>query len=98
MSAVIVVLKTPYFAVSDRSGGYQISNVPPGTYRLGVFHERATEQTLAALARPVEVAEPRTQLQPLSVSESGYLQVPHKDKYGKDYPPAPEAGYPGVKR
>jgi plastocyanin len=98
MSAVILVLKTPYFAVSDKSGVFQITGVPPGTYRLGVFHERATEQTLAALSRTVEIVEPRTQLQPLSVSESGYLQLPHSNKYGKDYPPTSDSGtYIGVK-
>ena len=51
MSAVIVVLKSPYFAVSEKNGAVEIANVPAGSYRLHVFHERATEQTLAALTR-----------------------------------------------
>jgi hypothetical protein len=64
-----------------------------------VFHERATEQTLASLARTLEVSEERTQLPPISVSESGYLQLPHTNKYGKEYPPDAETGaYPGRKR
>jgi plastocyanin len=98
MSAVIVVLKTRYFAVSDRSGAFQIAGVPPGSYRLGVFHERATELTLAALGRTVEISEPHAQLPPLSVSESGYLQLPHRNKYGNDYPADPDKGtYIGIK-
>ncbi len=98
MSAVIVVLRSPYFAVSDKSGSFQIANVPPGSYRLHVFHERATEQTLAALTRPIEVGEGPSQLPPVQVSESGYLELPHKNKFGKDYPPTSDSGgYMGTK-
>src|SRR6202035_2451767 len=87
MSAVIVVLKSPYYSVSDRSGAVQIANVPEGSYRLHIFHERATEQTLEALSRVLEVSSDGLQLPAISVSESGYLQLPHKNKFGKDYPP-----------
>jgi plastocyanin len=98
MSAVIVVLKSPYFSVSDRNGAVQISGVPPASYRLHVFHERATEQTLAALSRMVEVSSDGLQLPVISVSESGYLQLPHKNKFGKDYPPVTDSGgYVGTK-
>jgi len=98
MSAVIVVLKSPYFAVSDKNGGFQIAGVPPGSYRIHVFHERATEQTLAGLTHTLEISGDPVQLAPISVSESGYLQLPHTNKYGKDYPPAADAlGYSGTK-
>ncbi|MFQ5684033.1 MAG: carboxypeptidase regulatory-like domain-containing protein [Candidatus Binatia bacterium] len=39
MSAYIVVTDHPYHAVTDIYGEYLISNVPPGTYRLKVWHE-----------------------------------------------------------
>jgi len=41
MSAIIVVVKTPWYAVTNAQGGYQIAGVPPGDYRLRVFYERA---------------------------------------------------------
>ncbi len=98
MSAVIVVLASPYFAASNQIGEISIPGVPPGSYRLHVFHERATEQTLNALSRLVEVSGDQVQLAPISVSESGYLQVPHKNKYGRDYRPIPDSGaYSGTK-
>ena len=40
MSAFIVVLPNPYFAVTDRRGNFSIEGVPPGTYTLETWHER----------------------------------------------------------
>jgi hypothetical protein len=98
MSAVIVVLKSPYFSVSNKNGDLQMTGVPAGSYRMHVFHERATEQTLAALTKTVEISDARIELQEISVSESGYLQLPHQNKYGKEYPPDADSGaYPGKK-
>ena len=96
MSAVIVVLKSPYFAVSGKSGEFTIQNVPAGSYKLHVFHERATQQTLDALTRTVEVAS-EAEIGTITVSESGYLLLPHKNKYGRDYPPGESGTYSGVK-
>ncbi len=96
MSAIIVVLRSPYYAVSARDGAFSITGVPEGSYRLRVFHERATEQTLKSLERTVEVSGDVT-LPNITVSESGYLVLPHKNKFGKDY--LPDAGsYSGTKQ
>ena len=39
MSAFIVVVDTPYYAVSDRQGRFLIRGVPSGAYVLHVWHE-----------------------------------------------------------
>src|SRR5579863_235654 len=57
MSAVIVVLKSPYFATSAKNGSFEIANVRAGSYRVHVFHERATEETLESLTRTIEVTD-----------------------------------------
>jgi hypothetical protein len=64
-----------------------------------VFHERATEEELAGLARRIVVAEPGLRVPPIVVSEAGYLIAPHKNKYGRDYPPSSDdqVFYPGVR-
>ena len=33
MAAYVMVVDSPYFAVSDRDGAFHIPSVPPGTYR-----------------------------------------------------------------
>lgn len=39
MEAFVAVLPTPYFAVSDSSGGYSIPDVPAGKYTVKIWHE-----------------------------------------------------------
>ncbi len=99
MSAVIVVLRTPYFTVTQPSGAFQIEDVAPGEYTLKVFHERSSEATLKSLERRVVVTRTGLELPVLRVSESGYIQTPHKNKYGHDYPPVVDdrVGYSGGK-
>ncbi len=92
MSAIIVVLKFPWFAVSEQSGAFTIHDVPDGEYRLRLFHERATQEALDQLERRLKVSGHNIALPPLSISESGYLELPHKNKYGLDYPPESNSG------
>src|SRR5215472_18151839 len=55
MSAVIVVLDTPWFAVTGAKGTFRIADVPPGEYRLRLFHERALADVLSKLQRGITV-------------------------------------------
>jgi plastocyanin len=99
MSAVVAVLATPYFAVTQADGRYEISNVPPGEYRLRLMHERATPDTLQRAARRVTAVETSLLVPSISISEAGYLPVPHKNKYGKEYPKKIEdTPYPGARK
>ncbi|HKY74308.1 MAG TPA: carboxypeptidase regulatory-like domain-containing protein [Patescibacteria group bacterium] len=40
MSAFILVLQNPYFAIADKQGKYKISDVPPGDYTFVVWHPK----------------------------------------------------------
>jgi plastocyanin len=96
MSAIILVLNTPYFVKTMKNGSFAM-DVPPGEYELNVFHERATDEELAGLARRIIVSDPALRVPPITVSEAGYLIAPHKNKYGHEYPPTSDdqVFYPG---
>jgi plastocyanin len=47
MGAYILVLETPYFAVTDKDGNYSIKNVPPGQYTLKIWHEKLKGQEVS---------------------------------------------------
>ena len=51
MRAAIHVFDHPYFAVTDGMGRFQLHHVPPGRYRLKVWHE-----TLRSLERSITVS------------------------------------------
>jgi plastocyanin len=86
MFAVIVVLKTPYIAVSNADGSFRFDGVRAGEYRLQVFHERATQEVLKALQGTAMVDSESLSLGLRDISETSYIADPHKNKFGKDYP------------
>jgi plastocyanin len=45
MKMYINVVKSPFFAVTDKSGKYEIKGLPPGDYTLGFVQEKLGEQT-----------------------------------------------------
>jgi plastocyanin len=100
MSAVIVVLDTPYFAATRKDGSFEIAGVPAGDYWLRAFHERATQAVLEEAARRIAVGDGPFTVERFAISESGYLEIPHRNKYGRDYPSEPDehGGYATPRR
>jgi hypothetical protein len=100
MSAVIVVLKTPWYAVTNARGNFQIAGVPPGQYRLRLFDERSPADVLKGLERKVTVDDDASTLAPIVIPEAVLLPAPHKNKFGQDYPPVADENvyYPGVRK
>ncbi|MEX2662308.1 MAG: carboxypeptidase regulatory-like domain-containing protein [Vicinamibacterales bacterium] len=48
MEGYVVVLETPYFAVTDKAGRFEITDVPAGKYTMGTWSEKlkGTPQTV----------------------------------------------------
>ncbi len=85
MSAVIVVLNTPYYARSDRAGHFTIPDVPAGRYIVHTWYEGSSPDDLNALSREITVSDANRSLGVLRVPESNGLNLAHKNKYGRDY-------------
>ena len=47
MNAYVGVLDHPYFAVTAEDGSFSIKNLPPGTYTLAAWHEKAGTKTIS---------------------------------------------------
>jgi plastocyanin len=90
MSAVVVVVDTPYFATTNRAGEFTVPDVPPGRYALSVWHERDKPERPQDFPRDVAVSGATTSVGVIRLVESDDVIVPHKNKYGHDYvPPRP---------
>lgn len=53
MSAYVIVTETPFFAVTDEQGRFEIEDVPPGRCLLKTWHEK-----LASVSREINVEGP----------------------------------------
>jgi plastocyanin len=96
MSAVVIALATPYYAISDSRGELIIPRVPPGRYDVQVFHASVAPDALRALNREITVAPGDTSIGSFSLAESDVL-LAHKNKYGHDYD-RPEPDSPAYAR
>ena len=92
MAAVIVTLRTPYFAVGARSGPLELNDVPAGDYELHVWAEGADPKELQELTRRVHVGPSQRDLGSIQVYVTGTL-ADHKNKFGEDYRPEPAQPY-----
>jgi len=52
MSAVIVVLDHPHFAIPGQDGAFLIETVPAGRFAVAAWHERIGESTAAVVVEP----------------------------------------------
>jgi plastocyanin len=84
MVGFVQVVDSDYTAVTGAEGAFRFESVPPGTYQVRAWHEEAGETTAALHVRAGENASVE-----LTLDASGFRPQPHKNKYGKDYPPPP---------
>lgn len=58
MSGYVYVAPTPYYAITDKEGGFTIRNVPPGQYTLKTWSEAAkpASQVVNVAGGPVSVS------------------------------------------
>ena len=91
MSAAVVAVPTPYFAVTGSDGSFQIGQLPPGRYKMEFWYELASEGELGSLAQTVEVSADAA---PTSVTlHSSDISAPHFNKYGQEYSPEKPKSY-----
>jgi plastocyanin len=89
MSAAVIVVDTPYFGMSDKTGRVNIPNVPEGRYQLNVWYERSLPGDLKNVSRAVTITDATRSLETVRVVENPNFSLEHKNKYGQEYiPPA----------
>ena len=90
MSAVVVVVPSPYYAAAAKDGEFSLAGVPPGRYVLHVWSENSLPESLEALSREVELNGTMHSVGTIRVRATDTANIQHKNKYGQDYePPSP---------
>ena len=93
MSAVVIALDTPFFAVSDRAGRISIPDVPDGRYEMHVWYERSQPEDLKNFTRVITISSESRSLGAIPIRENSSFSPAHKNKYGQDYVPPPDKTY-----
>lgn len=84
MSAVVITVTTPLYAVSNAAGQLTIANVPYGRYLLHIWTEEGVAENTQPETREVTISADSASLDPIRVNASS-LRLAHKNKYGRDY-------------
>lgn len=82
MVGFVMVRGNAWHAQPGADGGFTIRDVPPGTYTLKAWHERAAAEA------SLEVTVPAGGLalaEPLALDASRYQFVQHPNKFGREY-------------
>jgi plastocyanin len=93
MSAVVVAVETPYYAISDKNGAVSVPEVPDGKYELHMWYERSLPESLKSLTRTVRITSDSRDLGTITIPQDPGFSTAHKNKYGQDYTPPPTQGY-----
>jgi len=57
MRAYVYVSEHPYVAITDSSGNFEIKDLPPGRYKVKIWHEGFDEVTNYVEALPRKISE-----------------------------------------
>jgi hypothetical protein len=67
MSAWMIVHDSPYYAVTDERGAFRIDGIPPGSYKVTMWHEGYRAKGLDKDGRPL-YEEPRTVTRDITIA------------------------------
>ncbi len=93
MSAVVLALSTPLYAVADAKNSFVLRNVPPGDYRFHIWIEGVPLARLEQDTRRLHLASGPVDLGQITAPMSGTGEMSHTNKFGKSYTPDPQSIY-----
>jgi hypothetical protein len=93
MSAVVLSLSSPLYAVADGNDLLVIHNIPPGAYRMELWVEGVPQSTLEKFARQVHIIGKPIDLGDVIVPMSGTGPMTHTNKFGRAYDQSPKSPY-----
>lgn len=93
MGAVVLALSTPFYGVSGSSGTIVIHGVPPGSYHLNVWSERAKPLKPEDFPREIQISPTTANLGVIEMKAADSARSNHKNKFGETYRDFPGKPY-----
>ncbi len=85
MSAVVITLATPLYAISNVDGQLSMAGVAYGRYMLHVWSEGMGQENAQPLTREITIGENASSLGVIIVPKANGQRMAHKNKYGREY-------------
>jgi hypothetical protein len=85
MSAVVLTLSTPLYAIADASESFALTDVPPGDYTLHLWIESVPESYLRGLVRTVHISAESVDLGTVSAPIAHPKTMNHTNMFGNAY-------------
>jgi hypothetical protein len=82
MVGFVMVVDSDFAAVTGADGTFRFENVPAGTWTVKVWNEEGGEA-----ASPIAVRAGAQTPAAFQLDATAFRREPHKNKYGKEYPP-----------
>lgn len=93
MSAVVIVLSTPLYAIADTRDSVLLRGIPPGDYKVHVWIEGVPQSFLDGLSRSVHFSDHAVDLGALEAPIADARTIPHTNMYGQEYAPESQSPY-----
>ncbi len=93
MSAVVLALATPLYAVADANDSFVLRDVPSGDYNLHLWVEGVPQNVVDGLTRLVHLTAQTVDLGMLDVPTMSGGMEHHRDKFGNTYDPHSKSPY-----
>jgi plastocyanin len=92
MSAVVIAVATPYYAVADVDGVFRLHDVPSGKYEMHVWIEGKRQPMLDQFTKTVRINEDSTDLGKILIDDQPGTTT-HLNKFGQPYDPHTKPDY-----
>ena len=85
MSAVVLALSTPFYAIADTHDAFALRGLPPGDYKLHLWVEGVPKSFLDGLTKSVHISSHDLDLGALSAPIAQAKGMEHMNKFGSPY-------------
>jgi hypothetical protein len=93
MSAVVLALSTPLYAVADAKDSFVLRNIPPGDYKLHLWIEGVPQAVAESMNRTVHFPPFVVDLGEIRAPIARPRTVTHANKFGRAYEAEPHSTY-----
>lgn len=93
MSAVVLTLSTPLYALADSTDAFALHGIPPGEYQLHIWIEGVPPSELETLIRAVHVSGQDLDLGTIAAPIARPPDMTHMNKFGKPYDTKSQSAY-----